>query len=563
VVAVVGCGAPPHTSSPGDRSQAPASGETSTARKRVTLAIRGYPNTLNAGINAAGPGGVAGVSELEVMVQSGLGDVDTRRVVGPRLAETLPSIDNGLWKLLPDGRMETSWTIRADARWHDGVPLTTKDLLFAVQLGQDRELGVLNNAGFKSVESVEAVNDRTIKVTWSGPYINADGMFSGDFALPQPEHVLAQPYRDDPANFLTLPYWTRGFVGTGPFKVRDWVDNSHMILEAYAEYPLGRPRIDELEVRFILDPNVIVANVLAGTVELTMGRGLSFEQANQARDQWSQGRMDTAFGATSWIALFPQFVNPDPPVEADVRFRRAMLYGTDRQGFIDSFQGGLTPIADSYVSPAQPEYSDVQAGVVRYPYDPRQSAQLMEELGYARGADGLYHERMNPSGPALRVEIRTTSGDDLRDKVLFALANGWQQGGVGVDTLVIPRQRADDREYRVTRPAFEMVRQPNDLTEGALMRLHSSEAALPENSFRRANRVRYMNPELDGFIDRYLVTIPVPQRMAEARGIVHHISDQLPIMGLLYDTEPMLVSNRLKNVDARLNTRNAYEWDVN
>jgi peptide/nickel transport system substrate-binding protein len=561
VLLIAGCTGPTGQPTGGQGTQ-PGSTTSAAAKKRVAVAIRGNPTTLNAAINSAGPGGVAGVSEVEVMVHAGLGDVDLRRVVGPRLAERLPSVDNGQWKLLPDGRMETSWTIRSDAVWHDGTPLTTSDLLFAAQLGQDRELGVLNHAGFNSVDQIDAVDARTVRVTWKRPYINADSMFSGDFAVPQPEHILAGPYREDPVGFLALPYWTRSFVGTGPFKVREWVDNSHAILEANERYVLGRPKLDEVEVRFILDPNVIVANVLAGAVEVTMGRGLSFEQASQAASQWGQGRMDLSFAAASWIALFPQFVNPDPAVIADVRFRRALLHLIDRQGLVDTFQGGLIPVADSYVSPSQPEHKDVAAGVVRYAYDPQRAAQLIEELGYVRGADGFYRERANPTGAAPRVEVRTTSGDDLRDKVLYATADAWQKAGVATETLVIPRQRADDREYRATRPAFEIVRQPNDLSESALMRLHSSEAALPENQFRRSNRVRYMNGELDALIDRYLVTIPLAERMQVGQQIVHHVSDQLPIMGLLYNTEPMLIGSRLKNVDANLSTRNAHEWDA-
>ena len=71
-----------------------------------------------------------------------------------------------------------------------------------------------------------------------------------------------------------------------------------------------------------------------------------------------------------------------------------------------------------------------------------------------------------------------------------------------------------------------------------------------------------MNPELDALIDRYLVTIPWAERMQVGQQIVHHISEQLPIMGLLYNTEPLLISNRLKNVDANLSTRNSHEWDT-
>jgi peptide/nickel transport system substrate-binding protein len=285
---------------------------------------------------------------------------------------------------------------------------------------------------------------------------------------------------------------------------------------------------------------------------------MSLEQAMQARDQWREGKLDVTFAGTSWIALFPQFVNPSPPMLADARSRRALLHATDRQRLVDVLLAGLTPIAHSYVGPTQPEYKEVESSIVRYEYDLRRAAQLIEELGYTKGPDDFYRDGASQK---LSIEIRTTAGDDLRDKLLFSVADDWQRAGIGVETLIIPRQRSDDREYRSTRPAFELVRQPNDLSESALVRLHSSEAALPENGFRRSNRTRYMSPELDALIVRYLVTIPLRERLDLVRQIVHHISDQLPVMGLLYDVSPMLISNRLQHVTAEQDTRNAHEWD--
>lgn len=553
VVLLAGCAAPF-----GPASQSEGEAQRPTARKRVSAAIRGDPVTLSATVNSAGPGGVAGVSELEEMVHVGLAEVQRRTVFGPRLAEAVPSVENGLWKLFPDGRMETTWTLKPNLRWHDGTPLTTEDLMFAVRVGQDRELGLLGHQGFNFVEGVEAVDARTVTVKWRKPFIEADTMFSGSFALPLPRHLLEKAL-DDKTAFFQLPLWTKEFVGAGPFKLREWVDNSHLVLAAFEGYALGRPKIDEVEVRFILDPNVMIANALAGTIDVTLGRGLSFEQAMQAREQWREGKIDLSFAGTSWIALFPQFINPNPPVLADVRFRRALLQATDRQRLVDTFMGGLTQVAHSYVGPSQREYREVESAIVRHEYDARTAVQVIEGLGYIRGADGFFRDAANQR---LSVEIRTTAGDDLRDKLLFAIADEWQRSGVGVEPIVIPRQRADDREYRATRPAFELVRQPNDLSEGALMRLHGSEAALPANNYRGGNRIRYMNPELDALIERYLVTIPIPERMQVVRQMVQHISDQLPILGILYDTQPMLIANRLANVNADQDTRNSHEWDV-
>jgi len=494
------------------------------------------------------------------MVHAGLADIAIRRVaVAPRLAEAVPSIENGLWKVFPDGRMETTWKIRSNARWHDGTAFTTEDLVFTAKLGQDRDLIALGHRGYQFMDSIEALDAQTLVVKWRRPFIGADTMFSSEFGIPLPKHLLERIYVEEKAAFDQQPFWTRDFVGLGAYRVREWAQDSHAVLEAFDGYVLGRPKIDEVEVRFILDTNTIVANVLAGTVDLSFGRGVSFEQAAQARDQWRDGTMAMDMDATSWIALFPQFVNPSPRVIADANFRRALLHGTDRQALVDTFLGGLMPVAHSYVSPAQPEYKSIESSIVRYDYDPRRAGQLIEGLGYAKGPDGAYRDA---NGERLSVEVRTTAGDDLRDKMLFSLANEWSQMGVPVETVVIPRQRAEDREYRAARPAFEMVRQPNDLSEGALTRLISSEAALPENNFRGQNRVRYMNAEYDALVDRYLVTIPTAERMDVVRLLVRHISEQVPILGLLYSAEPVLVANRIVGVDASLKGRNSHEWDV-
>src|SRR5205823_13446908 len=113
---------------------------------------------------------------------------------------------------------------------------------------------------------------------------------------------------------------------------------------------LGRPKIDEIEVRFIMDATAIVANVLAGAVDVTLGRGVSLEQAIQARDQWTgQGRIEVSL--MSWTALFPQFLDPNPPLVANAVFRRALLHALDRQELSDTLQGGFSPFADTMFSP--------------------------------------------------------------------------------------------------------------------------------------------------------------------------------------------------------------------
>jgi peptide/nickel transport system substrate-binding protein len=523
--------------------------------KRAVTAIQGDPVTLSAAINSAGAGRVRGVPEVEMMIHAGLTVLDKRGERQPLIAKDVPSVENGLWRVFPDGRMETTWNIREEARWHDGTPFTAEDLLFTVRVSQDKELDFLGHTSFSLIERVEAPNPRTFTITWGQPFIAADALFSYDFGLPLPRHLLEQTYLESKSGFTEAPYWTTDFVGTGGFRLREFVRSSHMVLAANEAYVLGRPKLDVIEIKFIPDLNVFVAHLLSGEIEFAVGRSLSLEQVGPLRERW-QGGTVSVVPTTSWTALFPQHTNPTPSVLTDVAFRRALLHGLDRQQLVDVLLDGLVPVAHSIVSPAQPEFNDVQSSIVRYDYDPRRAAQLIEGFGYVKGADGLYRDA---AGQLLTVEVRTTGGDGYRDRMLFTIADEWKRIGVNGEATIIPRQRANDREYRVTRPAFEMVNQPTDLR--GFIRFHSREMPTAENNFRGDNRARYASPEFDALFDRFIVTIPRAERLRLLNQIINHMTDRLVVLDLHYQGDVAANSKRILNVHPG-DPINAHEWDV-
>lgn len=550
--AVAGCAAPPL---PQTETSGPESSQRPAAPKRITAAIQSDPVVLSGKIRLLGVG-LAGISELERLVTAGLTIQDDRGNLHAQLAEEVPSVENGLWRLLPDGRMEITWRIRQQARWHDGLPFTADDLVFTTKVAQDREIGAFREAAYDLIEAVEAPDSHTVLVRWREPYIEADAMFTGERALPLPRHLLEKVYAEDKANFTQVPVWNEEFIGSGPYRVGQWIRGSHVLLEAYDGYALGRPRIAEIEVRFIPDPSALAANILAGAVELTIGRSLSLEQAIHVRDRWPRGRMEIG-DLSSLILVYPQFVNPSPLVIGDVRFRRALLHAADRPEMADTLQAGLVPVAHAFLNPNDAEYPAVERAIVRYDYDPRRASEIIEGLGYTREADGFFRDT---SGTRLSVEIRTSQGDDLQEKSLFATANYWQRAGISVDQVLVPPQQAQGREYRATFPGFDVKRQPGD--RRFLQRIHSSKTPLPENNFVGNNYNRYRNPEFDALIDRYFVTIPPVERSRILGQIVRHMTDQVLIFSLFFQTSPTMAASRIQGVTGPAQGWNAHQWDV-
>ncbi|MPZ13609.1 MAG: hypothetical protein GEU73_04165 [Chloroflexi bacterium] len=538
----------------------PSAAGTSAGPKSITAAVRGDPRTLSDAINfAAGGSSSAGVREIEQLLHAGMLLLDIQGELQPQLAEAVPTLENGLWKLLPDGRMETTWHIKPNVRWHDGTPLTADDFVFTATVAQDRSLPMAQDEAFQFVETVEARDQQTVVATWTSPYTAADRLFSqttNTRNLPLPKHLLEPGYLEDKATFTEDPHFGAAYVGAGPYRLAEWVLGSHLILDANDQYILGRPKIDQIEVKFILDTNTMVANLMAGALHLTLGRGLTPEQAITVRDQWREGFVDA--GLQNTTSLYPQFIDSEPPFLTDVRFRRALLSALDRQLIVDTFLASLVPVADSVISPDEPDYRDIEHQIVRYQHDPRQAMALLDGMGLSRGADGFYRDAANRQ---VAVEVRTRK-HDLREKLQQVIVDEWARVGIVAEPAVVPEQRISDRVYQATFPGFYFrFGGPDQFTDW-----RSTGAPVAENNHVGRNPIRYQNPEYDALIERFVTTIPRADRIAVLGQMVHHATDQLLLLTLFHEPEPVLISNRLGNVGGRRGTNiqawNAHVWDV-
>ena len=134
-IAIAAAGCAPQAQ-PGGQPTQDSGLRTQESSKRITAAIRGNPMVVQ---QRAQRDTHRGLDALEELVSAGLTLRNSDGVLIPQLAESVPTVDNGLWQLFPDGRMETTWKIKPAARWHDGAPVTTADLLFTATVERDKE----------------------------------------------------------------------------------------------------------------------------------------------------------------------------------------------------------------------------------------------------------------------------------------------------------------------------------------------------------------------------------------------------------------------------------------
>jgi peptide/nickel transport system substrate-binding protein len=544
---------------------APASGSTDASApaqpsgpKRIVIGVGANLPSPHTTISSP----LSGANEVHQLLTAGLTAENEHLQPVPLLAEAVPSTDNGLWKVFPDGRMETTWRMREGARWHDGTPVTSDDLLFTMQVVRDPETAPFySNLLQQLIESVEAPDARTVTVTWKRPFIQADRTFGMDRMMPR--HLLESAYLADKAGFANLPYWTTEFVSNGPYQLREWQTGVHANLEAFDGYPLGRTKIDQIQVRFIADSNTMLANVLSDAMDVLVGaRHLAFDQALEVQTRWAGGSV--VLGANGWSVMHPQMMYSNPATVQNVLYRRAMFLAIDRQAMADTLQGGLAPVAHSVYVPSDPMHQATLSQVVRYDYDPARAAQLLESLGFRKGADGTY---LDAAGQRQISEVRTTSDIETTVKQMYAIQDYWNRLGIATEAVAIPPQRQQDREYRSTFCCFEVLQGGHG--ENGLIARQKAGARTAERDWRGAaptNYSNYVNDEHDALIARYLTTIPMDERTRIAGQILHQLTDQVLMMPMYYIARPTVVKNSLTGIVGRdagtVATYNVTQWEV-
>lgn len=527
-------------------------------RKSITTAVQGALVVVSSYLAVSGTGtATPGTGEVARLLHLGLTGPGLTTDREPLLAEAVPSTENGLWKVMADGRMETTWRIRANALWHDRAPFTAQDLAFTARVAADKSIGVPYDRRFDQIERVETPDARTVTVTWKRPYIQADQLFGTGAHAPMPRHLLEDGYTNRKDAFLELPYWNREFVGTGAFRLREFVEGSHLTMEANDQFVFGRPKISEITVRFIPSPPTLVANVLSDAVDVVLGRSISLQQGAELRDQWRNGTVRSITGNPR--SLVPQhqahLANP-AAIANSVEFRRALYHAIDRQEQALALGLGLGPEAHTGIPLEDPVYRSVEPALMKYDYDPRKTLAMLEGLGYARGTDGQIRDAANQP---LRVPLRS-SDREVNVNVILTSADYWKRIGIQAETEVVSLARSvAEPEFYASFPGFS-TGGGNYAGLNTMDRLSADQVPSAQNNFSGQNTGGYVNAGLLTMIDRYFVTIPLPERIEILRSIFRHLTEQVIVMPLYYDANVEMVSHRMVNVSPGY-LGNAHEWD--
>jgi peptide/nickel transport system substrate-binding protein len=265
-------------------------------------------------------------------------------------------------ELSADGR---TWTyhLRADARWHDDVPVTAHDVKFTIELFQNPEIKNPLAIQAGRHRSVEVLDDSTLTMTFTR-YRNDFAWVGREIFLPK--HLLEDL---DPADFEEWDFWDHP-VGNGPYRFSRMVPGQYIELVANPRYPLGEPRVQRVIVR--VGGNA-TTELRAGTVDVVS------EVGSVTAEHFAE---DPRFRVFQAAKSRPRRVywNHRHPILGDPIVRRALSLAIDRADLAAALN--YTESMSIWDVPASPGQVRRREFPESLPHDLDRARELLVEAGW-------------------------------------------------------------------------------------------------------------------------------------------------------------------------------------
>jgi len=291
------------------------------------------------------------------------------------------------WEINDDA---TSYTffIRKNAVWHDGVPVTARDVVFTYKSHFIKENAshiwdyfqhikgakAFRDGEADDIEGLVLVDDYTVRFDMEFP----NNMFlieccSDEQTQILPEHIIG---KIEPGGWETAKEFTFGetIIGSGPFKVGKQVPDQRVQLVANDDYYFGRPRLDRIDFELIPSKDALFVAMQRGDVDVAGWGAFPLEMV----DSLIKDPRFSVIGVQGFTARGFGFNHRVDDLR-DPRIRQAVAYALDRRQLRDVFwakNGRIINTELSHAWYADPEWNNL------YPYNPDKARELLKEAGW-------------------------------------------------------------------------------------------------------------------------------------------------------------------------------------
>lgn len=452
--------------------------------------------------------------EISGLIFNGLTKYDKNIKITGDLAES--------WEIKRDG-LEIIFHLRKNVRWHDGVEFTADDVIFTYKTVTDPKVPTPYGSNYGPVEKVEAIDKYTVRVTYREPY--APALESWGMGI-IPKHILE-------GKDIKSEEFNRNPVGTGPYRMKEWVTGQKIVLEAFDDYFEGRPNINRYVARIIPDQATTFLELKFGGIDYMALTPPQYKLQTETTlfKKYFQKFRYPAFGYT-YLGY-----NLQDPRFADKRVRRALSHAINKKDIID---GVLLGYGTPCTGPFPPESWAYNPEVKDVDYNPEKAIGLLLEAGWRPGGDGILYR----DGQPFRFTVLVNQANDVRIKAAQIIKENLKKIGVIMDIKVLEWQALlhefiDKRRFEAVILGWALSRDPDiyDIW-------HSSKTKEGEFNF-----ISYKNEDVDRLLIEGRRTFDLEKRKKIYHEIHRILAEEQPVTFLFVPDALPVLHKRFKGVE--------------
>ncbi len=466
------------------------------------------------------------------------GDAYTARMT-QRLFESLLTRNNATLEFEPmlaesyeisDDKLTYTFHLRKDARFSDGAPVTSADVVFTYEAIQNpkNETADIRNY-YQDVVSVESPDEYTVAFHCAKPYFKHLEMLGG---LPVfPKHIYSQgDFNKGPNNRLP--------VGSGPYVFQEWTTNQQIVFTRNAGYwnKAKMPHLDKLVFKIITDDNAafqVLQRQELGIMSLTPEQWINqadtpdFKVKFDKYKAWGSAGYVGGYSFIAWNLRKPQF--------QDKMVRRALTMLLNRQLILDTIYYSLGKVVSGG---AWSESSEYDKSIEPWPFEPESAKKLLDEAGWT---DSNHDGIRDKDGIPFTFEFMMASGNREVEQMATVFKEELERAGIN---MTIRQLEWATFIENLTQRKFDAITLSwaIPLDQDPYQVWHSSQAE------KGSNYPGFANAEVDKILEEARVTFDREQRNALYRRWHQILHEEQPYTFLFNRYNLSAVDKRYKNV---------------
>jgi peptide/nickel transport system substrate-binding protein len=474
----------------------------------------------------------------------------------PFLVDEIPTVENGG---VSEDLTTITWKISDGITWSDGTPLTAEDAIFSWQYCTHPEGGCAQATNFSDVESMEALDSQTLKITFSVPKPFPYGPFVGAQAP-----IIQKAQFENCMGTLAVTCSDENFapIGTGPFVVTDFKANDVATFAANENYrDPNKPAFATVNFKGGGDAASAARSVLE-TGEFDYAWNLQVEpEILTAMEAAGRGEIISAFG-TSVERLMVNFTNPDAalgderatvahphPFLTDTAVTRAMSIAIDREILVIAGYGSAGQETCN-VLPAPAAFASTNNEWCKN-YDPDEANRILDEAGWEMQSDGVRAK----DGVRLSV-LYQTSTNSVRQGTQALIKQMWEAIGIETElrnidaSVFFGGDQSSPDTFQKFFADIEMYTNNFDGTdpEAYMGNWTCAEIPSPENAWLGMNMPRFCSEEYDALAAELSGTAALEERARIAIAMNDMLMDAGAIIPLIHRGGVSARANTLEGV---------------